>query len=229
MGLFDKLFGKKVNKESAERHSGLFGKGDIITSLGDNLNFKIIRHSSTNLKEKIRTSTLDVMTSQLYMHYWTDDFSNEDPNDQYYQNLVVYFWKAEEPFYKKSLPPVFDNYKTRSFVFITKNKYITTKHGQAAPWFGMPGMGDKYFCETFGDKIAVPDLEKVGIVEYIESVELTEENIGILTKKEQYFYLANAMTTFKNNGFYIDNQPISIDLAYEIGAITIVQKANYPD
>lgn len=226
MSLFDKLFGKKGIKE---KQNVRLNTGDIIFSLGDDLNFKIIRHLSANLKEKIRTSTLDVMTSQLYMHYWTDDFSHDDPNDQYYQNLVVYFWKSEEPFYRKSLPSVFDMYNARNFILIVNNKNVTIKHGEVSPGFGMPGMGEKYFCDTFGEKISVPDLEKIGLAEYIKSVEMTNENAEILTNKEQYFYLTDNRTTFKKNGFYIQDKLISIELAYEIGAINVVQKVIYPE
>ena len=97
--------------------------------------------------------------------------------------------------------------------------------GKAMPWFGMPGQGEKHVCEMNGKKITIPELNKQGIVEYLELVELTENNLDILTDREQYLFLIdNRMTPFKNGNFYLNDKPIPIDVAYSIGGIHIVKK-----
>lgn len=227
MGFFDKVFGKKESE--AKQQNIQFKKADITSLHGDNLNFKKIRYLPENLKEKITASTLDVMTSQLYIHNWTDHFAYDDPNDQDYQNPLIYFWKVTEPFAELMSSPVLETYTARNFVFTVNNKNVIIKQGTVIPWPGMQGGGEKYFCEIFGEKIPVPDLEKIGIIEYIKPVELSNVNIEILTNKEQYFYLADNMISFKNNRFYLRNKPVSLELAYEIGAVNIVQKMNYSE
>ena len=68
-------------------------------------------------------------------------------------------------------------------------------------------------------------MNELGLVEYIEQVELTNDNSDILTKKDDYFFLIDdRITPFQNGNFYLKGKPISIDLAYSIGGIHIVKK-----
>jgi hypothetical protein len=227
MGLFDKLFGKKeVKTQSQEGTDTLrLQKGDVFIATGDHSGYKVIRQLTNEQRERIGKSTIQLMATQLYMHYWTDNLICEDPNDQEWQNKVMFFWKAEEPFPKKSLPPIFETFKTRNFVFVSNTLSISLQVGEAMPWFGMPGLGEKYACLINGQKITIPELNKLGAVEYVELVGLTANNLDILTNREQYFFLVdNRITPFQDGNFYLDGQPIPIDVAYSIGGIHIVKE-----
>jgi len=227
MGLFDKIFGKKTNTDNSQQatETVLLQKGDTFISTGDNIGFKIIRPLTDEQKEKIDKSTILLRTGQLYMHYWTDNLVCTDRNDPEWQNKVMFFWKAEEPFPKKSLPPEFETFKTRHFLFGGDTSKISLQVGQAMPWFGMPGLGEKHGCEINGQKVTLPELNELGLVEYIEQVELTADNLDILTNREDYFFLIDdKITPFQNGNFYLKGKPISIDLAYSIGGIHIVKK-----
>ena len=159
------------------------------------------------------------------MHYWTDNLVCTDRNDPEWQNKVMFFWKAEEPFPKKSLPPEFETFKTRHFLFGGDTSNISLQVGQAMPWFGMPGLGEKHVCEIDGQKVTIPELNELGLVEYIEQVELTTDNLDILTNRDNYFFLIDdRITPFQNGNFYLKGKSISIDLAYSIGGIHIVKK-----
>jgi len=227
MGLFDKIFGKKTNTDNSQQatETVLLQKGDTFISTGDNIGFNIIRPLTDEQKEKIDKSTILLRTGQLYMHYWTDNLVCTDRNDPEWQNKVMFFWKAEEPFPKKSLPPEFETFKTRHFLFGGDTSKISLQVGQAMPWFGMPGLGEKHGCEINGQKVTLPELNELGLVEYIEQVELTADNLDILTNREDYFFLIDdKITPFQNGNFYLKGKPISIDLAYSIGGIHIVKK-----
>ncbi len=227
MGLFDKIFGKKTNTDNSQQatETVLLQKGDTFISTGDNIGFKIIRPLTDEQKEKIDKSTILLRTGQLYMHYWTDNLVCTDREDPEWQNKVMFFWKAEEPFPKKSLPPEFETFKTRHFLFGGDTSKISLQVGQAMPWFGMPGLGEKHGCEINGQKVTIPELNELGLVEYIEQVELTADNLDILTNREDYFFLIDdRITPFQNGNFYLKGKPISIDLAYSIGGIHIVKK-----
>ncbi len=62
---------------------------------------------SPELRKKIEESTLQIMTHDLYMHYHTDDIV-EDASNPEWQNQALFFWKNNEAFEKKSLPPNFE-------------------------------------------------------------------------------------------------------------------------
>jgi hypothetical protein len=208
-----------------EKQTVRLEKGDTFISTGDNVGYKIIGNLTDEQKEKIEKSTILLRTGQLYMHYWTDNLICADRNDQEWQNKVMFFWKAEEPFPKKSLPPYFETFKVKYFLFEGDTSKISLKVGQAMPWFGMPGLGEKHVCEMNGEKVTIPELHKLGVVEYIEQVELTNENFEILTDKENYLFLIDErLTPFRNGNFYLNGQPIPINVAYSIGGIHIIKK-----
>jgi hypothetical protein len=222
MGFFDKLFGKKQNdcnfKNSTKSES-------IKLDNSDNFSHKVNRQLTDEQKEKIDKSTLQLMPTQLYMHYWIDNLVCEDPNDQEWQNKVMFFWKAEEPFPRKSLPPNFETFKVKNFVFNGDSSNIYLQVGQAMPWFGMPGLGEKHVCEINGQKVTIPELNKLAIVQYVELVELTSNNLDILTNREKYFFLIDeSITSFQDGNFYVKGKRIPIDIAYSIGGINIAKK-----
>ncbi|MDO5981512.1 glycohydrolase toxin TNT-related protein [Flavivirga spongiicola] len=228
MGIFDKLFGKKESKteEKVESETIQLNKGDTFIAVNENSGFKRIRSLTDQQKDSIEKSTIFLRASQLYMHYWTDNLICEDPNDQAWQNKVMFFWKAEEPFPKKSLPPEFETFKTRHFLFEGDTSKVSLQVGQAAPWFGMPGLGEKHVCELNSQKVTIPELNKLGIVEYFEQIELTNNNLNVLTNKEEYFFLIDErITSFQNGSFQLKGKSIPISVAYEIGGIHLIKKS----
>lgn len=229
MGFFDKLFGKKKEENNSEYKNETeiveLKEGDKFVSTGDNIGYKISRDLTDHQKERIEKSTILLRTGQLYMHFWTDNLICTDKNDQEWQNKVMFFWKAEEPFPKKSLPPIFETFKVKHFLFEGDTSNISVQVGQAMPWFGMPGLGEKHVCEINGEKVTIPELNKLGKVNYIEQIDLTNDNLEILTDKENYFFLIDErLTPFRNGNFYLNEKPIPISLAYSVGGIHIIRK-----
>jgi hypothetical protein len=231
MGLFDKLFRKRQTTDNTQPPSDTqttqLQKGDTFISLGDNYAVKIVRPLTEEQKQRIEKSTILLRTGQLYMHYWTDNLQCTDRNDPEWQNKVMFFWKAEEPFPKKALPPEFESFKIKHFLFSGDTSKIAVKVAQAMPWFGMPGLGAKHVCEMNGEKLTIPELSKLGLVEYIDSIELTQNNLDILAKRENFFFLIDErITPFRNGSFYLRDKPIPIYLAYSIGGIHIIKTSN---
>lgn len=227
MGLFDKIFGKKANSETLQKveETVQLQQGDTFISTGNDMGFKVVRTLNDEQKESIDKSTILLRTGQLYMHYWTDNLLCTDRNDPEWQNKVMFFWKAEEPFPKKSLPPEFETFRVKYFLFCGDTSRISLQVAQAMPWFGMPGLGEKHVCELNGQKVTIPELNELGLVEYIEQVELTTDNLDILTNREDYFFLIDdRITPFQNGNFYLNDKAIPIDLAYSVGGIYIIKK-----
>lgn len=199
-------------------------RGEAFVSAGDEYAFKIIRPLTEEQKAAIDKSTILLRTGQLYMHYWTDNLVCPDRNNPEWRNKVMFFWKAEELFPKKSLPSEFETFKTRYFLFTGDTSGISLKVMQATPWFGMPGLGEKHVCEVNGQEITIPELNKLGLIEYVDQVVLTSENLSVLTDRENYFFLIDdRITPFKNGVFYLQNKPVSIDMAYSIGGIHLIK------
>ena len=228
MGLLDKLLRRKQtesSKQSAENKTIQLQKGDTFISVGDNLGFKVVRPLTEEQKEQISKSTILLRTGQLFMHYWTDNLICSNRNDPEWQNKVMFFWKAEEPFPKKSLPPQFETFKIKYFLFTGDTSKISLQVGQAMPWFGMPGLGEKHVCEVNGEKVTIPELKNLGLVDYIEFVELTEYNSEILTNKDEYFFLIDdRITPFQNGNFHLKGIAVPIDVAYSVGGIHIIRQ-----
>lgn len=229
MGLFDKLFGGKQTgnqpKNLTAATTAQVGIGDRFISTGDNHGFKVIRPLTEEQKEAVDKSTILLRTGQLYMHYWTDNLVCTDRNDPEWQNKVLFFWKADEPFPKKSLPQEFETFKRKYFLFTGDTSSVSLKVGQAAPWFGMPGLGEKHFCEMNGQKVTIPELNKLGLVDYVEQVELTNESLAVLTNRDDYFFLIDdRITPFQNGNFYLQGKPVAIDIAYSIGGLQIIKQ-----
>lgn len=230
MGLFDKIFGKKTSStqevRQTEKKTVNLETGDRFVLTDKNSGYKIIRPLSDKQKEVVEKSTILLRAGQLYMHYWTDNLACVDPNDQGWQNKVMFFWKAEEPFPKKSLPPEFETFKVKYFLFEENTSNVSLQIGQAMPWFGMPGLGEKHVCEIDSKKVTIPELNELGIVEYFEQIELTENNLNALSNKEEYFFLIDErITAFQNGSFQLQGKSIPISVAYEIGGIHLIQKS----
>jgi hypothetical protein len=192
MGLFNKLFGNKSIAANTQQPSA------------QTLPQKNVRHLTNEQKEAIEKSVLLLRTGQLFMHYYTPDLAGANRDNPEWQNKVMFFWKAEEPFPKKSLPPEFETFESRHFLFSGDTSNISLLVAQAMPWFGMPGLGEKHVCEINGQKVTVPELYAKGLIEYVEQVTLTENNYDILTQNNDYFFLIDEdISPFINGSFYI--------------------------
>ena len=230
MGFLEKLFGKKQAEDRSQNivknETIAVEKGETFIATAENQGYKVIRQLTAKQRESIDKSTILLRASQLYMHYYTDNLVCTDKNDPEWLNMVMFFWKAEEPFPKKSLPPVFETFKIKNFLFVGDVPNVTLQVAQAMPWFGMPGLGDKCVCELNGEQITIPELNKLGVVDYVEPVTLTNFNLEVLFNKEEYFWLIDdRMTPFKNGSFHLNDKPIPIDVAYSIGGIHLVKKS----
>ena len=230
MGFLEKLFGKKQAEDRSQNivknETIAVEKGETFIATAENQGYKVIRQLTAKQRESIDKSTILLRASQLYMHYYTDNLVCTDKNDPEWLNKVMFFWKAEEPFPKKSLPPVFETFKIKNFLFVGDVPNVTLQVAQAMPWFGMPGLGDKCVCELNGEQITIPELNKLGVVDYVEPIALTNFNLEVLFNKEEYFWLIDdRMTPFKNGSFHLNDKPIPIDVAYSIGGIHLVKKS----
>ena len=220
MGLFDKLFKKK--KETATE-VGLT-TGDIIIATGDRTAYKMVHELTDKQVALVRESTLLLMTNTLYMHYWTEHLECTDPNDPEWQNKVLFFWKADEDFPKKSLPPQFNTFQVKQFIFVGDVSRLKLQIGEAMPWFGMPGLGQKHQCLIDNQPVTIPELAQIGLVQYMESIALTEDNLDILTDRENYFFIIdNLLTPYYDGDFHLDGNAVPIDVAYQVGGIRIVK------
>jgi hypothetical protein len=96
------------------------------------------------------------------------------------------FWKAEEPFPKNPYCPYLRRLKPKYFVFVGDRSKISSEVGKATPWFGMPGLGDKQVCKVNSQNVAIREMHKMGVVKYVKPVELTHQNLEILTDQDKY-------------------------------------------
>lgn len=229
MGILDLLFGKgktksKPQKEESKVHTAQLKSGDKIISAGGYIAHKVVRDLTAKQKESLEKSTIPLTIDELFMHYWRPNLVCKDKNDPEWENMVVFFWKAEEPFPKKSLPPFFEAFQKKYFL-LNNSDEISHMAGETEPWFGMPGGGEKHVCMIGEEEISIPELHKRGIATYIKQVELTDDNLEILSDRDNYFFLIDArITPYRDGNFYLGGQPISISDAYSIGGIHIVKK-----
>ena len=125
MKLFEKIFGKKqIENHSVKENSlkPIEWKERQSISNGNGIGYKIVRHLTDDQREAIEKSNIFLRTGQLFMHYWSDNLICIDRNDQEWQNTVMFFWKYDEPFPNKSLPPSFENLKEKNFILPSRNR-----------------------------------------------------------------------------------------------------------
>ncbi len=218
MGLFDKLLGRK-NADNQPLDPERLRQPTTNQEVE-------CRQLSAAQREALAHATLPLLATQLYMHYWLPNLPEEDPQDQTWRNQVLYFWKADEPFPNKSLPPVFQTFQKKTFIFAGDTTVLSVQVGQAAPWFEQPGGGEKHLCLHRGQEISIPTLHRLGLVEYVEQVELTPDNLAALTDHTHYFFLVDShLTPFENGTFYWQGQPVALEVAYSVGGLQLVRQA----
>jgi hypothetical protein len=220
MGIFKRLFGSKKQEEKEQ-----LKKGDIFVGTSNSKLNKVIYHLTEEQKKGLRQSTLPLRSGQLFMHYWENDLEKDAYKDEDWKHRVVYFWRAEEPFEKKSLPLPFMDLDVRYFLFKGDTSNINMEVGEAIPWFGMVGGGLKFSCNLNDELVSIPRLYEQGNVDYVERVELTNDNIDILIEGNTHNLLIDERVIGYNKGeFYLDNAAISIDIAYSIGGLHIIKR-----
>jgi len=202
----------------------LFGKKTETKKTVDNDNSNITgKKFSVELKQRIEQSRLQLMTHELFMHYWTDNLTEETENPEW-QNQTVFFWKFKELFEKKSLPPNFKELEKKYFIVNGLPDNINVSSGQVMPWFGMPGGGTKYLFQTSDKQIQINDLAMNNEISYVEVVELSDSNSDILTKLEDYFFLMDTtMINFDRGKFYFEQKQIPFADAVEIGGLELIR------
>lgn len=185
---------------------------------------------SAELKKKIEESTLQFMTHDLYMHYYTDDIV-EDASNPEWQNLALFFWKNNEAFEKKSLPPKFDGLEKKAFILNKLPESVTVSAGKVIPWFGMPGGGTKYFFSRNSKEIKIKELADDGSLSYVEIINLTDSNADVLSNHDNYFFIIdNETIRFENGRFYNNGRLIAFADAVEMDGILLIREIkNIPE
>jgi hypothetical protein len=170
----------------------------------------------------INDSILTFMPRELYMHYW-DENAVKDNQDPAWQNQGIYFWKENEPFEKKSLPPHFQDLEKKLFVFDTVPDYISLVSTLAMPWFGMPGHGEKFVLRYDDNPITLEEALKLGAIKYVDIITLNFENLSVLNDRDNYQFLINpSEVKFENQIFYLNGKEISLAELYQKGQLRII-------
>ncbi|MEQ8580340.1 MAG: glycohydrolase toxin TNT-related protein [Marinoscillum sp.] len=181
--------------------------------------------SIDELTEAVNGATLRMLNHQLFMHYF-DENTSPEPENPAWQNQGIFFWSANEPFEKKSLPPEFQHLEERYFIVNEiPSKYSVSK-GDVMPWFGMPGGGEKYFILSGQSQIPINELISSGSLSYLELVSLTKDNMAMLHDREHYYLLLDSETVrYEPNSdkFFFKNNECSLGEVYKQGGIRIVR------
>jgi len=214
--MFKNWFRKKKEDDRSPEQSESFSieRENVAHSQSDNME---TRELSRALSEKLEKSIIPLWVGQLYMHYYNEatvvNYSNPE-----WQNQGLYFWTLEEPFPNKSLPFTFEKMEKKIFRI---SKESPTFQGTAMPWFGMPGGGLKMGFGDSGAPTPIKEMYQKGYIEYIEIVDLSDENADILSDSENYTLIGNDNITFQNHFFYLDGKSISLTEAYRKGTVSI--------
>lgn len=204
--MFKRLFGKK--------------KEDVaIKVTGDNSTSKF----SSELRDKIESSTLQLLTHDLFMHYSSENLVENFSNPEW-QNQAIYFWRNDEPFEKKSLPPHFNDLQHKFFIINGLPQSVSASGGAAIPWFGMPGEGIKYFFQSNGQLIPIKELAANDNLSYVEVIELSNSTPDIFKDRGNYFFLLNkAVIKFEKGNFIHNEKEIGFSEAVEIGGFSLIK------
>ncbi|WP_051313060.1 glycohydrolase toxin TNT-related protein [Sporocytophaga myxococcoides] len=204
--MFKRLFGKK--------------KEDVVSKgAADNSLSKF----SSELRDKIESSTLQLLTHDLFMHYSSDNLVENFSNPEW-QNQAIYFWRNDEPFEKKSLPPHFNGLQYKIFIINDLPPSVSASGGPAIPWFGMPGGGIKYFFQSNGQQIPLKELVANDNLSYIQLIELTDSTPDIFEDCDNYFFLLNKeIIKFDNGNFIYNEKEIGFSEAAEVGGFRLIK------
>jgi hypothetical protein len=207
---------KKWKEIDAEKNKEKF------ISIGEGKDYKVVRNVSEKLISYLESLDLEQKEGQIYMHYWSVNSIAEKANDQNYLNQTKYFWKADESFANKSLPENFENFQQRNFIFTTSkiNNIKTDETIKTA---------EKFYYEENNQIVLIETLLEKGLIEYCIIEDLDEDNIGDMKyyEKDYCVLIVNPNVKYAGNEFYIEEEIISFEIAYCIGAIEIIRKMEH--
>lgn len=197
-------------------------KGEsTVLSVDGNNGYPVIRELSVDEKSAIDNHSLNLIDDQLFMHYWEDNIEHNEEGPMW-QNTALYFWKAEEPFPNKALPPMFEDFAKRFFII---NKPITIEVSLATPWFDQPGLGEKHVALIDNEMIPLLDLYKSNVISYIGITEVL--HLKDLSDINHSFLVDERIVTLDNGKLYLDGHDIPCHIAYSIGGIHLVKVKSY--
>ena len=159
------------------------------------------------------------------MHYGQDGLA-EKRGDPEWENQAVFFWDAKETFPRKSLPPNFDLFPKHYFSFTrTDLGEISLHSGQAAPWFGEPGGGTKYYCEKNGEMLPIGELHRAGLIEYMEIVDFSLITQQMLLDRDHYYFLAADALEFIEGWPAVGGKVVPISIICTVGLCSLIRRA----
>lgn len=182
---------------------------------------------SPQLLQQIEQSPLQLMAYRLFMHYFSPE-ATPNPSDQAWKNQGIFFWDVDEPFERKSLPPVFQTYQKLFFYVQAEIPNVSVMQMTTIPWFGMPGGGTKY-AFTLNEKQEIPlqELSKQGMIQYLQIFPINENTAHLLQKRgEYYFFMDVKKVQYKDRQFYFEGQAVEFSEAVRLGGFRLVKPIN---
>ncbi|MEI9946520.1 MAG: hypothetical protein WDN26_20145 [Chitinophagaceae bacterium] len=68
-------------------------------------------------------------------------------------------------------------------------------------------------------------MKRCRVIEYVTLTELTNENSGILSDREQYYFLADPrIVQFRDNNFYMQEKIVPVGMAYSVGGLYMAKR-----
>ena len=186
---------------------------------------KPMEPASDEISDAVNRSTLKMLNHQLFMHYF-DANTAPDPDNPAWRNQGLFFWKAKETFDRKSLPPDFKKFEECYFIVNELPPEISVSKGIVAPWFGMPGGGDKYSFVSGENLIPINDLLSSKALTYVQIVVLNRGNLDILNDRENYYLSLDSDTVRydpNSDKFSFKNKETSLGGAYKKGGVKILR------
>jgi len=171
-------------------------------------------------------STLPIhFDQQLFMHFADIQVNSNSESNAEQAHKELFFWKHNEEFCKMSLPQEFASMNRRYFRVIEESNSITLSYETVIPWFDQPGGGSKYSFSNKGKDIAIQEVLKLGLIEYVVIRDVVSEGISILFDRENNFlWVDTDLVQFAEGKIYQNGREIDYATAFSIGALLILGK-----
>ncbi len=179
----------------------------------------------TKLAEAVNNNSLDVCVGNLYSHFCQTEWLDDEPENPEWYNQAVYFWKKEEAFERKSLPPTWNEYNEKYFIINNIKENVNLVSGIVAPWFGMPGGGEKFcFKLEEGQNLTIKYAFENKIIMYVNPIEVTENNLECLSDRNNYLILVDRRILQVNKDkLMMNNKEITPIEGYLAGGLYIME------
>jgi len=187
-------------------------------SFSDGEEFEIIRTLSNDEVDYFENMNFEIKEGLLFKHYWTDN-SIDNKNDENWFNISTYFWKVDTQVQDALLPENFNNYQQLQFWFLNQVDQTNIKFEK------LNNGTEKYYYEKQNEKIAINNLVERNIIEYCEIQSVGDDAINDFKyyQEELFFLITNSKVKCQNNELYINEDKVSIEIAYAIGAIELLR------